>query len=71
MSDEIREHVENRTELMPVVELMNSSSSLFEINKHVVIIFCNGCVPSLFRVFLGDSLYTSTAFLIIVAHVAW
>ena len=59
MSDEIREHVENRTELMPVVELMNSSSSLFEINKHVVIIFCDGSVPSLFMYFPSDSLYVS------------
>ena len=45
MSDEILEHVENKAVLTVVVEFMNLSSSLFEINKHVaglMVLFCNG-----------------------------
>ena len=59
MTDDILEHVENKTVLTRVVELIKVSASLFEINKHVVIIFCDGSVPSLFMYFPSDSLYVS------------
>ena len=71
MTDDILEHVENKTVLTLVVELIKVSASLFEINKHVVIIFCNGCVPSLFRAVPSDSLYASSSFLINLAYVTW
>ena len=41
VSDVMLEHAENKTVLTLVVELMNLSSSLFEIKTHVVEIFCN------------------------------
>ena len=48
VSEEILEHAENKTKLTLVVELMNLSSSPFEINKNeeidLPIIFDNGCI---------------------------
>ena len=73
MTDEILEHVENKTVLMLVVELMNLSSSPFETNKQVaglvIILFCNG--SELVSDLQSESLYISLSFLITVASVTW
>ena len=75
VSEEILEHVENKSVLTLVVELMNVSSSLFEINKNeeieLGIIFDNGCVSAVMSFPTESVKIISSLLRIIFASVTW